>query len=220
MGVLGGDAVLHARAPQALIALAFWPLPSLSLVLLFSRLHDEHHSYTGRNFYYGIREHAMGSILNGIAYFGLHRCSGSTFLVFADYMRAPMRVAALSELPINYILTHDSIGVGEVRREGFPCRKALGFRFSILPLCAFRLQGQGGENEGGGATVSIALVSAELRLFPPSFLPLRRGRVPYRSRSRSDEANVGQVGALLYHRMAPCGRVWCGVFEGRTGGRV
>lgn len=71
-------------------------------------------SYTGRNFYYGIREHAMGSILNGIAYFGLHRCSGSTFLVFADYMRAPMRVAALSELPVNYILTHDSIGVGEV----------------------------------------------------------------------------------------------------------
>ena len=56
----------------------------------------------------------MGSILNGISYFGLHRCSGSTFLVFADYMRAPMRVAALSELPVNYILTHDSIGVGEV----------------------------------------------------------------------------------------------------------
>lgn len=74
-------------------------------------------SYTGRNFYYGIREHAMGSILNGIAYFGLHRCSGSTFLVFADYMRAPMRVAALSELPVNYILTHDSIGVGEVRTK-------------------------------------------------------------------------------------------------------
>lgn len=76
-------------------------------------------SYTGRNFYYGIREHAMGSILNGIAYFGLHRCSGSTFLVFADYMRAPMRVAALSELPVNYILTHDSIGVGEVSKPQF-----------------------------------------------------------------------------------------------------
>lgn len=59
----------------------------------------------------------MGSILNGISYFGLHRCSGSTFLVFADYMRAPMRVAALSELPVNYILTHDSIGVGEVTKE-------------------------------------------------------------------------------------------------------
>lgn len=78
-------------------------------VLLLIRI-----SYTGRNFYYGIREHAMGSILNGISYFGLHRCSGATFLVFADYMRAPMRVAALSELPVNYILTHDSIGVGEV----------------------------------------------------------------------------------------------------------
>lgn len=91
-------------------------------------------SYTGRNFYYGIREHAMGSILNGIAYFGLHRCSGATFLVFADYMRAPIRVAALSELPVNYILTHDSIGVGEVirlifRRGGGGGRKALCVEF-------------------------------------------------------------------------------------------
>ena len=70
-------------------------------------------SYKGRNFYYGIREHAMGTILNGIAYYGLNRASGSTFLVFADYMRAAMRVAALSELPVGYILTHDSVGVGE-----------------------------------------------------------------------------------------------------------
>merc|ERR1719454_1893502 len=60
-------------------------------------------SYAGRNFYYGIREHAMGCILNGISYYGLFRCSGATFLVFADYMRAPVRVAALSELPVNYI---------------------------------------------------------------------------------------------------------------------
>ncbi|CAM9942221.1 unnamed protein product, partial [Hapterophycus canaliculatus] len=85
-------------------------------------------SYTGRNFYYGIREHAMGSILNGISYFGLHRCSGSTFLVFADYMRAPMRVAALSELPVNYILTHDSIGVGEDGPTHQPVETVSGLR--------------------------------------------------------------------------------------------
>merc|ERR1711988_427389 len=70
-------------------------------------------NYAGRNFYYGIREHAMGAILNGIGFYGLFRVSGSTFLVFSDYMRASVRVAALSHLPINYIWTHDSIGVGE-----------------------------------------------------------------------------------------------------------
>jgi len=70
-------------------------------------------SFKGRNFYFGIREHAMGTMLNGIAYYGLNLASGSTFLVFADYMRAAVRVAALSELPTSYILTHDSVGVGE-----------------------------------------------------------------------------------------------------------
>merc|ERR1719405_350835 len=70
-------------------------------------------NYAGRNFYYGIREHAMGAILNGMGFYGLFRVSGSTFLVFSDYMRASVRVAALSHLPINYIWTHDSIGVGE-----------------------------------------------------------------------------------------------------------
>merc|ERR1719405_275813 len=70
-------------------------------------------NYAGRNFYYGIREHAMGAILNGMAFYGGFRVSGSTFLVFSDYMRSSVRVAALSHLPINYIWTHDSIGVGE-----------------------------------------------------------------------------------------------------------
>ena len=70
-------------------------------------------TYTGKNFYFGIREHAMGAIMNGIAFHGLYRPSGATFLVFVDYMRASIRVASLAELPCTYILTHDSIGVGE-----------------------------------------------------------------------------------------------------------
>ncbi len=85
-------------------------------------------TYTGRNILYGIREHAMGSILNGFAYFGLHRVSGATFLVFADYMRAPVRVAALSELPIGYIWTHDSIGVGEDGPTHQPVETVSGLR--------------------------------------------------------------------------------------------
>ena len=69
-------------------------------------------SYGGRNLHFGIREHAMGSICNGIALTGL-RAYGSGFLIFSDYMKPPMRLASIMELPVFYIFTHDSIGVGE-----------------------------------------------------------------------------------------------------------
>ena len=70
-------------------------------------------SRTGRNIRFGIREHAMAAIANGVAYDGLFRPSIATFLVFADYSRPSMRLAALAKLPVVYIYTHDSIGVGE-----------------------------------------------------------------------------------------------------------
>merc|ERR1719310_2117428 len=88
-------------------------------------------TFAGRNFHYGIREHAMGSIMNGIAYYGLFRASGSTFLVFVDYLRAPIRVAALSELPVGYILTHDSVGVGEDGPTHQPVETVSGLR--VMP---------------------------------------------------------------------------------------
>ena len=69
--------------------------------------------HTGRNIRFGIREHGMCGILNGIACHGIFRPSGATFLVFADYCRASIRLAALSHLPVLYIFTHDSVGVGE-----------------------------------------------------------------------------------------------------------
>ncbi len=69
-------------------------------------------NYGGRNLHFGIREHAMGSICNGIALSGL-RAYGSGFLIFSDYMKAPIRLSAIMELPVIYIFTHDSIGVGE-----------------------------------------------------------------------------------------------------------
>jgi transketolase len=68
--------------------------------------------YGGRNFHFGIREHAMAAICNGMALCGL-RAYGATFFVFTDYMRPSMRLAALMKLPVFYIFTHDSIGVGE-----------------------------------------------------------------------------------------------------------
>lgn len=65
-------------------------------------------NHAGRNIRFGIREHAMGAILNGFAYYGLFRPSGATFLVFADYLRPSIRLASLSHLPVVYIFTHDS----------------------------------------------------------------------------------------------------------------
>src|ERR1700736_6083719 len=67
----------------------------------------------GRNIRFGIREHGMCAITNGISYHGIFRASGATFLVFTDYCRASIRLAALSKLPNIYIFTHDSIGGGE-----------------------------------------------------------------------------------------------------------
>ena len=67
----------------------------------------------GRNIHFGIREHAMGAIANGIALYGLSRIYVGTFLVFSDYMRGSVRLSALMKLPVTYVFTHDSIGLGE-----------------------------------------------------------------------------------------------------------
>nr|WP_202544055.1 transketolase [Streptomyces sp. SID8382] len=67
----------------------------------------------GRTIHFGIREHAMGSAMNGIALHGNTRVYGGTFLVFSDYMRPAVRLAALMKLPVTYVWTHDSIGLGE-----------------------------------------------------------------------------------------------------------
>jgi len=86
-------------------------------------------TYAGRNLYFGIREHAMGSILNGIAYHGIFKASGSTFAVFVDYFRPTIRVAALAELGrVSYVLTHDSIGVGEDGPTHQPVETVSGLR--------------------------------------------------------------------------------------------
>jgi transketolase len=95
-------------------------------------------SYTGKNLYFGIREHSMGCILNGIAYHGIFKASGSTFLVFVDYLRPTIRVASLAELSrVSYILTHDSIGVGEDGPTHQPVETVSGLR--VIPnLDVFR----------------------------------------------------------------------------------
>jgi transketolase len=91
---------------------------------------DEAHP-GGRNIRIGIREHGMGAILNGIAYHGGVRPSGATFMVFADYMRPSIRLAALARLPVIYIFTHDSVGVGEDGPTHQPIETLMGLRAMV-----------------------------------------------------------------------------------------
>ena len=87
--------------------------------------------FSGRNIWFGIREHAMGAICNGIAYDGLFRATGATFTVFADYLRPSIRLAALAQLPVGYIFTHDSVGVGEDGPTHQPVETVSGLR--VIP---------------------------------------------------------------------------------------
>jgi transketolase len=87
--------------------------PSTKTRLTFAEAGDfEAGNYAGRNFHFGIREHAMGAVCNGMTLSNL-RAYGSGFLIFSDYMRASIRLSAIMELPVLWIFTHDSIGVGE-----------------------------------------------------------------------------------------------------------
>lgn len=84
-----------------------------------------------KNIWYGIREHAMGAICNGLAYDGLFLATGATFAVFADYLRPSIRLAGLAHLPVGYILTHDSVGVGEDGPTHQPVETVSGLR--VIP---------------------------------------------------------------------------------------
>jgi len=90
----------------------------------------------GRNMHFGVREHAMGAILNGLALSKV-RAFGSGFLIFSDYMKPPIRLAALMELPVIYVFTHDSIGVGEDGPTHQPVEQLLALR-SIPGLVMLR----------------------------------------------------------------------------------
>jgi transketolase len=83
--------------------------------------------FGGRNLHFGIREHGMGAVLNGLAVSNI-RAYGSTFLVFSDYMKPPMRLAALMRQPVIYVFTHDSIGLGEDGPTHQPVEQLLSMR--------------------------------------------------------------------------------------------
>jgi transketolase len=90
--------------------------------------HFEADDYAGRNMHFGVREHVMGAIVNGMALHGGVRPYAATFLIFSDYMRPPMRLAAMSELPVIYVFTHDSVGLGEDGPTHQPIEHLVGLR--------------------------------------------------------------------------------------------
>jgi len=130
----------------------------------FNKEHRE-----GRNIRFGIREHGMCAMLNGIAYHGVFRPSGATFLVFADYCRASIRLAALTGLPVTYIFTHDSIGVGEDGPTHQPVETVAGLRV-IQHLDVIR---PADPEETAGA-----FVAAMERTDGPTLLALTRQNLP------------------------------------------
>jgi transketolase len=124
---------------------------------------------TGRNIRFGIREHGMAAIANGIAYDGLFRASVATFLVFADYSRPAMRLAALSRLPVLYIYTHDSVGVGEDGPTHQPVETISGLR--VIPNLDVIRPADPEETAG-------AFAAALERVDGPTLLALTRQALP------------------------------------------
>ncbi len=123
----------------------------------------------GRNLRYGIREHGMAAINNGVAYDGIFRPSCATFLVFADYSRPSMRLAALSKLPVIYIYTHDSVGVGEDGPTHQPVETVTGLR--VIPNLDVIRPADPEETAG-------AFAAALERTDGPTLLSLSRQAVP------------------------------------------
>src|SRR5215472_16476319 len=123
----------------------------------------------GRNIHFGIREHGMCAIMNGISYHGIFRASGATFTVFTDYCRPSIRLAALSKLPNVYIFTHDSIGVGEDGPTHEPVETVSSVR--LIPNIDVIRPADPEETAG-------AFVGAMQRIDGPTFLALTRQTVP------------------------------------------
>lgn len=142
----------------------------------------------GRNVHFGVREHAMGAILNGLAA-GKVRAFGSGFLIFSDYGRPPIRLAALMELPVVYVFTHDSIGVGEDGPTHQPVEQLAGLR-SVPNLLVFR---PADANEVVEAWRHVAQLRHQ-----PAVLVLSRQELPVLDRTRyASAAGVRRGGYVL-----------------------
>ncbi len=149
----------------------------------------------GRYIRYGVREHAMGAILNGINISGLLRAYGGTFMVFSDYMRGAVRVAALSKYPAIYVWTHDSIGIGEDGPTHQPVEHFAALR-AIPNLLVFR---PADANE----TAHAWKYALEHRDGPVALLLTRQGVPVIDQRKFATAANVSRGAYILTSRGKP-----------------
>ncbi|MDQ6671028.1 MAG: transketolase, partial [Chloroflexota bacterium] len=144
--------------------------------------------YAGRNIFYGIREHAMGSVTNGLVYHGGLRAFSATFLVFSDYMRPPMRLAALSELPSIFVFTHDSIGLGEDGPTHQPVEHLAALR-AIPNMVVFRPADANEVTEGWRVAIE--------RRDGPTILVFSRQPLPIYDRTRFGPSAGARKGAYV-----------------------
>lgn len=145
-------------------------------------------SPAGRNFHFGVREHAMGAIVNGMIWHGGIRAYGATFLVFTDYMRASIRISALSHLPSIWVMTHDSIGLGEDGPTHQPIEHLASLR-AIPNLVVLR---PADANE-----VTEAWRVALNRADAPTLLALSRQALPVLDRTEYANASLLEKGAYV-----------------------
>jgi len=153
-------------------------------------------SYAGRNLYFGVREHGMGAILNGLAAHGGVVPFGATFLIFSDYMRPPIRLAAMMKLHVIYVFTHDSIALGQDGSTHQPVEQLAGLR-AVPGLTVIR---PGDANETAVAW-RVALEAGD----HPVALILTRQNVPTLDRTQCAAADGLRRGAYVLAD-APNGR--------------
>ena len=164
----------------------------------------------GRVIHFGIREHAMGAILNGMALHGLVKPFGGTFLVFSDYMRGAVRLSALMQLPVTYVWTHDSIGLGEDGPTHQPVEHLASLRtipgFSVIRPC-----------DANEVTVCWQEIIKRLR---PSGLVLSRQNLPVIDRSKYSPAQEAAKGAYVLAYGSSSSKNECDVILMATGSEV
>ena len=146
----------------------------------------------GRNFHFGVREHAMGAIANGMALHGGLRAYVATFLVFSDYMRPAVRLAALMGAPVIYIFTHDSIGLGEDGPTHQPIEHLMTLR-AILGLRVVR---------PADAAETVEAWRAALTHRGPTCLILTRQNLPILDRTRAQPGGGAEHGAYVLSEAA------------------
>jgi transketolase len=161
--------------------------PSTKTRLTFSGAGDFTATASGRNLHFGIREHAMGAVMNGLSLSKV-RAYGSGFLIFSDYGRAPIRLAAIMEIPVIYIFTHDSIGVGEDGPTHQPIEQLAGLR-AIPGLITIRPC-------DGNEVVEAWKVILQLRHEPVALI-LTRQAVPTLDRTKYASAEGVKHGAYV-----------------------